>query len=114
MTYNIDPSLVFAALADPTRLAIVQRISGAGLPVGQIAEGLPVSRPAVSQHLKVLGDAGLVAVTARGTRRIYRLRPEGIAALRDWCDRLWTDALAAFAEAAEAEAGTAPSSGDRP
>ncbi len=77
-----------AALGDPTRRAIVERIGRAPAPVGKIAETLPVSRPAVSQHLKVLADAGIVSVTPAGTRRIYTLRPEAIAALRTWCDTL--------------------------
>ncbi len=86
-----------AALADPTRRAIAESLAKGPAPVSQIASNLPVSRPAVSQHLKVLSDAGLVTAEPQGTRRIYRLEPVAIAALRDWCDRLWDDALAAFA-----------------
>ncbi|MEM1064135.1 MAG: metalloregulator ArsR/SmtB family transcription factor [Pseudomonadota bacterium] len=85
------------ALADPTRRAIVERLSAAPAPVGVLAAGLPVSRPAVSQHLKVLGAAGLVISEPRGARRIYRLAPKGLAPLRDYLDTLWDDALAAFA-----------------
>ena len=84
------------ALGDPTRRAVVEKLARQPMPVGQIAATLPVSRPAVSQHLKVLSDAGLVGVTLSGTRRIYALNPNAIAALRDWCDHLWNDALSAF------------------
>ena len=69
--------------------------------VGMLADGLPVSRPAVSQHLRVLKDAGLVAERRAGTRRLYRLDPRGVAALRDYVDSFWDEALAAFKEAAE-------------
>lgn len=97
MTYQFETSHIMAALADPTRRVIAECLAKGPAPVGQIAKNLPVSRPAVSQHLKVLSDAGLVSAEALGTRRIYRLEPAAIAALRDWCDRLWDDALAAFA-----------------
>ena len=70
--------------------------------VGELATGLPVSRPAVSQHLKVLKEAGLVISRADGTRRIYQLDPDGLARVRAYLDRIWTDALDAFKEAAEA------------
>lgn len=86
------------ALADPTRRAILERLAKAPATVGTLAEGLPVSRPAVSQHLKVLTDAGLLSVEAQGTRRIYALHGEGFAAVRAYLDTLWTDALAAFAD----------------
>ncbi|RVT86748.1 ArsR family transcriptional regulator [Rhodobacteraceae bacterium CCMM004] len=92
------------ALADPTRRAIVEALKGRALPVGELAQGLPVSRPAVSQHLRVLGDAGLITVTPRGTRRVVALRPEGLAELRAWLDTLWDDALAAYAAEAERQA----------
>jgi DNA-binding transcriptional ArsR family regulator len=97
MTYLFETSEIMKALADPTRRSIAECLAKAPAPVGQIAANLPVSRPAVSQHLKVLSDAGLVSAEASGTRRIYRLEPAAIAALRNWCDRLWDDALAAFA-----------------
>jgi DNA-binding transcriptional ArsR family regulator len=71
--------------------------------VGEIAAGLPVSRPAVSQHLRVLKQAGLVTERKEGTRRLYRVDPEGLAGLRAYFERFWTDALAAFKVAAEAE-----------
>jgi DNA-binding transcriptional ArsR family regulator len=91
----------FSALADPTRRTILERLRSGPLSVVEIARGLPVSRPAVSQHLRVLAGAGLVSVERRGTRRLYRLDPQGLAALRDYLDRFWTDALAAFKAAAE-------------
>jgi DNA-binding transcriptional ArsR family regulator len=90
------------ALADGTRRAIVARLADGPLPVGQLAAGLPVSRSAVSQHLKILKDAGLVEDSAAGTRRIYRLNPVALAALRDQLDTYWRRALAGYAEAVEA------------
>ncbi|HEV2363604.1 MAG TPA: metalloregulator ArsR/SmtB family transcription factor [Caulobacteraceae bacterium] len=86
----------FAALADPTRRAVFERIARAPSSVADLAAGLPVSRPAVSQHLKVLKEAQLVADEAQGTRRIYRLDPRGVGAMRDWLDTHWDAALAAF------------------
>lgn len=93
-----------AALADPTRRAIVEALRAGPQPVCTLAAPLPVSRPAVSQHLKILTDVGLVDVTPRGTMRIYRLSPKGVARLRAWLDALWDDALAGFARAAETRA----------
>jgi DNA-binding transcriptional ArsR family regulator len=90
-----------SALADPTRRAIFERLADGPKAVGQLAEGLPVSRPAVSQHLKVLKEAGLVVDRAVGTRRVYQLNPAGLGALRAWLDRFWDQAMAAFAAAAE-------------
>src|SRR5919108_1275530 len=89
------------ALGDPTRRAIFERLAGGPRAVGEIAEELPVSRPAVSQHLKVLKDAGLVTDRAQGTRRLYQLDPHGIAGLRAYFDTFWMHALAAFKEAVE-------------
>lgn len=89
------------ALGDPTRRAIFERLAGGPRAVGEIAEELPVSRPAVSQHLKVLKDAGLVTARAQGTRRLYQLNPAGIAELRAYFDSFWMHALAAFKEAVE-------------
>ena len=86
----------FAALADPTRRVIFERVAKRPAAVGDLARGLPVSRPAVSQHLRVLKEAGLVSETPQGTRRIYRLDPRGIAAMRDWLDAHWSAALDAF------------------
>ena len=86
----------FAALADPTRRRVFERLKTGSKPVGAIARGLPVSRPAVSQHLKVLKKAGLVADRPEGTRRVYFIDPHGLGALRRWLDQFWDDALAAF------------------
>jgi DNA-binding transcriptional ArsR family regulator len=87
-------------LADVTRRAIVSRLAEGPQPVGQLAAGLPVSRSAVSQHLKILKDAGLVSERAAGTRRIYRLNPAAVAALRDQLDTFWQRALASYADVA--------------
>ena len=91
------------ALGDPTRRAIFERLADGPASVGEIAGGLPVSRPAVSQHLKVLKDAGLVADRPQGTRRIYAIDPDGLAAVRAYFDQFWTIALTAFKAAAEQE-----------
>jgi DNA-binding transcriptional ArsR family regulator len=85
-----------SALGDPTRRQIFEHLAERPSAVGQLADRLPVSRPAVSQHLRVLKEAGLVTETADGARRIYRLDPRGIAAMRDWLDARWSAALAAF------------------
>ena len=92
----------WGALADGTRLAIVARLAEGPEAVGRLAAGLPVSRSAVSQHLKILKDAGLVEDIAAGNRRIYRLNPVALAALRDQLDTYWQRALAGYAQAAEA------------
>ena len=92
-----------AALADPTRQAIVEALAEGPLPVGQLARRLPVTRPAVSQHLKVLKAAGLVTERADGTRRVYRLDPRGLAEVRSWLDRFWDRALEAFKDTVETE-----------
>ena len=94
----------WGALADGTRLAIVARLAEGPRAVGILAAGLPVSRSAVSQHLKILKVAGLVEDVAEGTRRIYRLNPVALAALRDQLDTYWQRALAGYAEAAGAPA----------
>jgi DNA-binding transcriptional ArsR family regulator len=88
-------------LGDPTRRAIFELLARRPCSVQELAEQLPVSRPAVSQHLKVLRDGGLVVSHAEGTRRIYRLNPDGVAALRAWLDGVWSDALAGFHKIAE-------------
>jgi DNA-binding transcriptional ArsR family regulator len=98
-----DASIAFAALSEPTRLSILDRLAARPMTVGKLAEGLPVSRPAVSQHLKILKHAGLVEVEAAGTRRVYRIDPAGLGAIRQWLDRHWERALAAFAEEVERE-----------
>jgi DNA-binding transcriptional ArsR family regulator len=88
----------WAALADGTRRAIVDRLAEGEQAVGQLAAGLPVTRSAVSQHLKILKDAGLVTERAAGTRRLYRLNPAAVAALRDQLDTYWQRALARYAD----------------
>jgi DNA-binding transcriptional ArsR family regulator len=85
-----------AALADPTRRRVFERLRRGPKSVGALARGMPVSRPAVSQHLKALREAGLVDGRAEGTRRVYFIDPHGLAALRRWLDQFWDEALAAF------------------
>ena len=98
----------FAALSDGQRRKILERIAKRPMAVRDIARSMPtISRPAVSQHLKVLKDAGLVTARAHGTRRIYHLDARGIHAMRDYLDGFWDKALAAFKEVAEAEAENA-------
>lgn len=89
------------ALGDPTRRAIFERLADGPRAVGELAGELPVSRPAVSQHLKVLKEAGLVIDRSAGNRRIYQLNPEGVGALRAYLDQFWNRALTAFKAAAE-------------
>ncbi len=101
---NVSNTL--AALADPTRRAVFERLAGGPKAVGELARGLPVSRPAVSQHLKVLKTAGLVADRSEGTRRVYFIDPAGLGAIRAWLDQFWDRALEAFQ--AEVEAETEP------
>jgi DNA-binding transcriptional ArsR family regulator len=91
------------ALADPTRRAIFERLADCPCAVGELAKELPVSRPAVAQHLKVLLDAGLVSARSEGSRRIYGIDPDGVGALRAYLDRFWNRALAAFKDAVEQE-----------
>jgi DNA-binding transcriptional ArsR family regulator len=93
----------FAALSDPTRREIFERLAKKALSVGEIADGMPVSRPAVSQHLKVLKDAGLVTVRSEGTRNVYAIDFKTIASMRDYLDKFWNKALAAFKDAVEKE-----------
>lgn len=92
------------ALGDPTRRAVLKRLRGGGRSVGEIAQGMKVTRPAVSQHLQVLKAARLVTVHAVGTRRVYAIDASGIRTLRDWFDGFWNETLMAFKEAAEREA----------
>jgi DNA-binding transcriptional ArsR family regulator len=89
------------ALGDPTRRAIFELLADGPYPVGEIAGHLPVSRPAVSQHLKVLKEAGLVIDSQVGTRRLYQLNPEGVGALRSYFDQFWNRALLAFKQVVE-------------
>ena len=97
MTY----SRALTALSDPTRRAVFERLRDGPRSVREIAEGLPVSRPAVSQHLKALKDADLVRDEARGTARLYRIHAPGLRSLRDWVDGFWDDALSNFNNYAE-------------
>ncbi len=89
------------ALGDATRRAIIDRLRRGPLPVRQLAEGFAISRPAISQHLRVLKDARLVTDHAEGTRRIYAIDPAGFESLRDYLDQFWSDALSAFRRKAE-------------
>jgi DNA-binding transcriptional ArsR family regulator len=91
------------ALGDPTRREIFERVAERPRAVGDLARGLPVSRPAVSQHLKVLKEAGLVREIADGTRRIYHIDPRGVGVMRDWLDKHWRSALAGFEKLADAD-----------
>ena len=94
-----------AALADPTRRHLFEMLAAEPMPVGALADRLPVSRPAVSQHLKVLSDAGLVSVHPDGTRRIYSARREGLSGLRAWIDRYWDEVLAGFQQEVTKQTG---------
>jgi DNA-binding transcriptional ArsR family regulator len=98
MAYAVEP---LDALGDPTRRAIFERVAERPRAVGELARELPVSRPAVSQHLRVLREAGLVLDRPEGNRRIYRLDPAGVDALRVYLDRFWNQALASFKDSVE-------------
>ena len=98
---NEDRAL--AALADPTRRIVFERLAAGPQAVGELAQGLPVSRPAVSQHLAVLKSAGLVVDRAEGTRRVYQIDPAGLGPLRAWLDQFWDRALDAFRAEVESE-----------
>ncbi len=99
---NTDQAVrALSALGDPSRRAIFERVAVRPTSVGEIAAGMPVTRSAVSQHLRVLKEAGLVTEAPEGNRRIYRLDPSGIAAVRDWLDAQWSTALEAFGEFAD-------------
>jgi DNA-binding transcriptional ArsR family regulator len=95
------------ALGDPTRRQVFELLKDGSRSVGELAAELPVSRPAVSQHLRVLTDAGLVVHTKHGTRHLYELDASGVGALREWVDGFWDEALARFKAAAESKGGTA-------
>ena len=103
-----NASTGFAALGDPTRRVVFERVARRPLSVGRLAAGLSVSRPAVSQHLRVLEQAGLVTHSRQGTRRVYRVDPRGVEAMRNYLDRFWDRALAAFKAAAEEAEETEP------
>ncbi|MEP6462719.1 MAG: metalloregulator ArsR/SmtB family transcription factor [Frankiaceae bacterium] len=105
--------LALEALADPTRRSIFELLGGGPRSVVDISGKVPISRPAVSQHLKVLKHAGLVSVRPQGTRRIYALDPAGVAAVREYFDQFWTTALAAYAATVEAEPASRPSQEDQ-
>src|SRR6516165_7981990 len=96
-----DAATALAALADPTRRQIFERLAAGPRPVGELAQGLTVTRPAVSQHLAVLKAAGLVRDEAAGTRRIYTIDPNGLGTIRAWLDQFWDSALASFKEEVE-------------
>jgi DNA-binding transcriptional ArsR family regulator len=100
-----DSNTALAALADPTRRQIFERLRAGPRAVGEIAQGLPVSRPAVSQHLAVLKSAGLVKDQARGTRRVYEIDPKGLGAIRAWLDQFWDAPLASFKAELEGRKG---------
>ena len=101
-------SAAIAALGDPTRRAIFESLARQPKAVGEIAAELPISRPAVSQHLRVLKEAGLVTDRAAGTRRIYQVRQQGVQAIHGYLDQMWGQAMAAFQAEAERLAGRAP------
>src|SRR5215471_14429721 len=103
-----NASIAFAALADPTRREIFERLARAPRAVGELASELPVSRPAVSQHLKVLKDAGLVIHETQGTRNVYEIDPAGLGELRAWLDQFWAEALDAFKAEVEKPGAPAP------
>ena len=103
-----NASTALAALADPTRREIFERLARSPRAVGQLASELPVSRPAVSQHLKVLKDAGLVVHRTHGTRNVYEIDPNGLGALRAWLDQFWAEALDSFKAEVEKDEPTNP------
>ena len=112
VTYRDSTARVLDALGDPTRRAVLELIRGGSKPVGEIARDLPVSRPAVSQHLRVLKEAGLVRDRREGTRRLYSVDPTGLAALRRYVEDHWDTAFAAFKEAADATSEATNEKGD--
>ena len=103
MTYSSAAIRAFSALGDPTRRDIFERLARGPSAVGDLAKGLPITRPAVSQHLRVLKEAQLVTESSEGTRHIYRIDPRGIAAMREWLDAHWAKSLDAFKNFADAE-----------
>jgi DNA-binding transcriptional ArsR family regulator len=101
-----DEARVFSALADPTRRRVLEGLRGGARSVGDLTAALPVSQSAVSQHLRVLREAGLVSDRRAGTRRLYRVEPDGLASLRAYVDGFWDDALEAFRRVADEEEST--------
>jgi DNA-binding transcriptional ArsR family regulator len=116
MSNHSTADAVFDALGDPVRRAIVERLRGGPMPVGALADQLPVGRPAVSKHLRVLSEAGLVAHERRGTRNLYALAPPGMVAAQQWLVSMWDSALSGYAAAvaaAAAQRGAMHDHGDR-
>jgi DNA-binding transcriptional ArsR family regulator len=113
MSRKAAAATALAALADPTRRQLFERLRTGPRAVGELARGMPISRPAVSQHLAVLKTAGLVRDTAKGTRRVYEIDPQGLAAIRAWLDDLWGDALGSFGASLgkDGQSGSPPGSG---
>lgn len=109
MTYQT----VFSALADPTRRQVLEGLRNGPRTVGELSAKQPVSRPAVSQHLKVLSAAGLVSVHPRGTRRFYAVRQDGLAVLRDYLDSYWSDVLSAYSAEVERSYGVSDAGSDQ-
>jgi len=105
MSRKNTAAAALAALADPTRRQLFERLRTGPRAVGELAQGVPVSRPAVSQHLAVLKSAGLVKDRAAGTRRVYEIDPKGLGAIRAWLDGMWQDALQELGAAVEDERG---------
>jgi DNA-binding transcriptional ArsR family regulator len=100
---SITAAAALTALADPTRRQLIERLRSGPRAVGDLAKGIPVSRPAVSQHLAVLKAAGLVRDVADGTRRVYEIDPKGLGAVRAWLDDMWGDALGRFSAELESD-----------
>ncbi len=107
-----DPEQALDALGDPMRRAVLEQLRERPLPVGEIAARLPVSRPAVSRHLRILTDAGLVRAAAVGRNRLYSVATPGLAALQDWVNTFWDDVLAALAADVEARVAGVPGGAD--
>lgn len=108
MTYTTHALDALSVLGDPTRRRLFEKLAENPAPVGELARFVPVTRSAVSQHLRVLKDAGLVTDVAQGTRRIYRIDPRGIGAIRAWLDRHWSQSLANFRDFADADVPPEP------
>ena len=102
---DVSTDGALGALADPTRRQVFERLAAGPRSVGELASGMPVSRPAVSQHLKVLKEAGLVTAEKRGREHLYTLRRDGLVELREWLDQFWSEALTSYAAAVERAAG---------
>jgi DNA-binding transcriptional ArsR family regulator len=114
MATSIPAGDPFEALGDPNRRAIVERLSGGGRSVGELADALPISRPAVSRHLRLLKEAGLVVEEPVGTRRVYRLQEDGVQAVQAYLTHVWGDALARFQLTAENTNPSKPTKSSKP